>query len=45
MTGGECKMYKILLVEDDFQIREIVEDYINKKGEGIYTLVVMRAWI
>jgi DNA-binding response OmpR family regulator len=39
MTGGECKMYKILLVEDDFQIREIVEDYINKKGEGIYTLV------
>ncbi|MBQ2803985.1 MAG: response regulator transcription factor [Lachnospiraceae bacterium] len=31
--------YKILLVEDDRQIREIIEDYFTDKGEGEFTVV------
>lgn len=31
--------YRLLLVEDDNQIREVITDYIHAKGEGQYELV------
>lgn len=34
--------YRLLLVEDDNQIREVIEDYINAKGKGTYELTMAK---
>lgn len=39
---GEKMSYRILLVEDDRQIREVIEDYFSAKGSGEFELVTAK---